>query len=178
MKKLTILICVLAILLSLAGVASASKPEEGEFSITGSTTFYDYEVLPSGRTKFHLTAVGDASGHLTGTFSYEEKGNVGFDPLSGEGTWRGTNHATMTITNTGDSIAVVKFRGRTIITGSFPISPTLYVPLGFVEGTFTVLHGTGDYAGVHGQGTYTATLPPPLIQFTVTFTGQFHTDPQ
>ncbi len=170
MKKLTILICVLALLLALAGLAWASPPNPGEFTITGLTTSiepFPPEPLRSGLIKFSLTAVGNVSGdYFDGAvFTYDEWGIVRPD-LSGN------NRGLMTVissTTTITSSAVVAFRGRSQITDPSPPNPE-----GWVEGTFTVLDGTGNYARLHGQGTYTGTMASP---FTVTFTGQFHTDP-
>ena len=179
MKKLTILICVLAILLALTGVASASKPEEGTFWITGYTdpNSYEYQTLPSGRTKFSLTAFGTVSGYCfdEAGFTYDERGMVYLDLATGTGS--GNNRGTMTIiTNNGN--VIIRFGGKSTITDIIPIPvPPYAVPVGFVEGTFTVLDGTGDYAGLHGQGTYTGSMPPPWEPFIVEFTGRFHTHP-
>ena len=159
MKKLTILICVLAILLSLTGVAWASKPEEGTFSITGYTIWFEYETLPSGLAKLHLKAAGDpdvvpetgVTGYFEGAFTFEEW--IIFDQVSG----RGTNHAIMTIYPDGGGQVDVRWGGQSYA--------------GEVWGHFTVLHGSG----LHGQGTYTGDAA--LFGFTVTFTGRFHTDP-
>jgi len=159
MKKLTILICVLAMLLALAGLASASKPEEGTFSITGDTTFYEYETLSSGRTKFHLAAAGGVTGYFSGTFTFEEWGIVDLDPETGEGSGRGTNHGLMTIT-TDDGETVVRFGGRAHFQN--------------VWGNFTVVRGTGVYEDLHGQGEY---FGDAGFVFTVEFTGRFHTHP-
>jgi len=190
MKRLLILLCVLAMLLSLPGVASATPPQPGTFTITGYTTSYDWETLPSGLTKFHLTAQGggegpvdDAlctawygvpcqtlclamfgrpcgvAGYLEGAFTFEEWGIVDLDPTTGEGSGRGTNHGLMTVT-TDAGEAFVRFGGQTD-------SQTVW-------GNFTVLRGTGDHKGLHGQGTYTGNAG---LVFLVVFTGRFHSKP-
>ncbi|MGA9350118.1 MAG: hypothetical protein WBW48_15130 [Anaerolineae bacterium] len=161
MKKLTILVCVLAMLLALTGVASASKPEPATFSITGYTTFYEWETLPNGRTKFHLTALGAVSGYFTGTFTFEEWGEVDLDPSTGEGSGKGKNHGIMTIT-TAEGEAIIRFNGKAD-------SETVW-------GEFKVLHkeGTGAYQDLQGKGKYTGNAG---LVFTVDFTGQFHTHP-
>jgi hypothetical protein len=58
MKKAILPIFVLAMLLALVGAASASPPQLDTFSITGYATIHEYETLPSGLTKFHITARG------------------------------------------------------------------------------------------------------------------------
>ena len=101
MKKLTLLICVLAILLSLTGVASAAppKPKKNTFSITGYTVDYELlRLLPDTRQiEFHLMAAGapgplcaylygepdvcGVSGYFEGTFIFEEWGIVDLYPI-------------------------------------------------------------------------------------------------
>jgi len=159
MKKLLILLCVLAMLLSLPGVASASPPEPGQFTITGYTTSYDWEPLPSGLTKFHLTAAGLVTGYFAGTFTFEEWGIVDLNPITGEGSGRGTNHGLMTVTTDAGEV-FTRFGGQTD-------SQTVW-------GNFTVLHGTGDHKDLHGQGTYTGNAG---LVFLVVFTGRFHSKP-
>jgi len=166
MKKAILPIFVLAMLLALVGSASASPPERVEFSITGETTILGWEPLPSGLIKFYIMATGVAYGHSTGVFAFE--GDFVFEEwgIGGEVSGQGINHGIMTITATppSDSKVIIRFGGR----GYDPQN---------VEGNFTVLGGTGDYAG-HGQGTYTSIPPTGLGLFAVEFTGQFHTHPQ
>lgn len=151
MKKLTILVCVLAMLLAFTGVASASEPEPGTFTIIGYTTSYEYDTLPSGLTKFHLKAMGDVTGDFEGTFTFNEWGII--DPASG----RGINFGIMTIT-TNKGNMVITFGGQTD-------SLTVW-------GRFRVLYGTGDYRGLRGWGTYTGEA---ALVFTVEFTSRFYT---
>jgi hypothetical protein len=60
MKRLLPLFCILVVLVvSAAGVASAAKPLPDSFTITGYTLLpFNYDTLPSGRTKFDLVARG------------------------------------------------------------------------------------------------------------------------
>jgi len=171
MKKLLILLCVLALLLSLPGVASASKPVQGTFTISGYTDPYSvsFEQLPSGLFKFELSAVGAVAGdYFDGAgFTFDESGIVKIGPT---GTGSGNNKGTMTIIASDGSQAVIHFGGRSEITGYDDYG----FPEGSVEGSFTVLHGTGQYANLHGQGKYSGGLG---LVFTVTFTGKFHNDP-
>jgi hypothetical protein len=163
MKRLTILVCILVMLLSLPGVASASPPERKTFTITGCQV-PETELLPSGLIKFRVTAEGTVSGDFGGTFSFDEWGIV-------DQSWRGTNHGIMSIKtyDNGKVVGevVISFNGRTEFFA--------------VWGNFTVLQATGAYEHLHGQGTYaTGNGDPPTnyaLPFTVDFTGQFHSDP-
>lgn len=172
MKKLTIVICVLATVLALTGVASASRPEPATFTITGYTPYWEFGPLPSGRIRLHLTAEGapgavckeyfgkkklcGISGYFEGTFTFDER--VTFDPDSG----LGKNHGIMTITTAEGDVAI-RFKGKTD-------SETVW-------GKFKVLHkeGTGVYQDLHGKAKYTGNAG---LVFTVDFTGRFHTHPR
>lgn len=193
MKKLTILVCVLAMLLALTGVASASKPEPATFSITGYTTFYEYETLPNGRTKFHLMAqeggevpeddalcqrwygvpcqtlclalLGRPCG-VTGYFT----GTFTFEEWGTVDldpiTGEGSGKGKnhgIMTVTTAEGEAIIRFNGKTD-------SKTVW-------GEFKVLHkeGTGAYQNLQGKGKYTGNAG---LVFTVDFTGQFHTHPQ
>lgn len=193
MKRLMLRICVLAVVLALTGVVSASPPEEKTFWLTGYTTDYDYETLPSGHTLFHLTAQGGGEsaedetlcqaygmpschalclltgrpcgvdGDFTGTFTFDEWGISRTDGS-------GNNRKLITIAS-GDDDMVIEAGGRNQITGYDPNG----LPVGIVEGTFTVVDAYGDtYAGLHGRGTYSGPLG---VVFSVEYTGRFHTHP-
>jgi len=164
MKRVILPIFVLAMLLALVSSASASPPEQDRFSIATSVppTYDPPEPLPSGLTKFHATAQGDAEGYFNGTFVFEEWGIVDFDPYTGLPS--GINRGIVTITDADLGEVIIRFGGR--------------IDYGAVAGRFTVLGGTGDYAG-RGRGTYASiehTGPPG--GFTVEFTGRFHTHPK
>jgi hypothetical protein len=131
-------------LLVLTSVASASPPEPAFFTITGFTESYYPTSLPSGRTKFQLTANGYVTEHCKGIFHYDESGTVHIDPETGTGS--GNSRGTMTITSDA-SKAIIRFRGQTTITGMISLGEFPFVvPEGTAKGTFTVLDGTGTYA--------------------------------
>jgi|GEM_PF-1726705 len=181
MKKATIPLSLLALVLVMTSVASASPPEPGSFSTTGYTDVLTYEVetLPSGRTKFYLEAEGKpgamcaywfgvpnsdlcgVSGDLNGTFTFVEWGiidlDLSVDPPEGSGL--GTNHGILTITSS-DSQLTIRFDGRT--------------DSQYVWGNYRILSGTGEYANLHGQGKYHGNAG---LAFTVIYEGRFHTDP-
>ena len=177
MKKAAIPLSLLALVLVMTGVASASPPEPGSFSTTGYTdlTTYEFDTLPSGLTKFYLEAEGKpgpmcefwfhdpnlcgVSGYLNGTFTFVEWGIVDLDPMTMEGSGRGTNHGILTITS-NDSQLTIRFDGRTDSQN--------------VWGNYRILRGTGEYANFHGQGKYHGNAG---LAFTVIYEGRFHTDP-
>lgn len=73
MKKLTILICVLAILVAFTGVASASPAQPKKFRIKGQTTGFYADL---SKTEPPCTAIvwsgGKVIRHIHGTFDMEE----------------------------------------------------------------------------------------------------------
>lgn len=156
MKKLITVVSVLVLILAFSGVASAARPEPQSFTITGHTTSYGFDTLPSGLTKFHLTAQGTASGYLSGNFDFEEWGIVDLDPLTLEGSGRGINHGIMTVTNDSGAVTI-RFGGKTDSQS--------------VWGNFRILNGEGVYRRLRGQGTYSGSA---AFDFSVTFTGSFH----
>lgn len=192
MKKLTILVCVLAMLLALTGVARASKPEAATFSITGYTTFYEWKTLPNGRTEFHLTAQGGGEGPEDDALCMAWYGYpcqtlclalLG-QPCGAAGYFAGTftfeewgevdldpstgegsgkgKNHGIMTITTAEGEAVIRFNGKTD-------SETVW-------GEFQVLHreGTGAYQDLHGKGKYTGNAG---LVFTVDFTGRFDTHP-
>jgi len=162
MKKLVVFLCVLALLFASTGVVFAERPQPAQFTITGTTdpSAYQYRVLPSGRTIFTLTSTGVVEGYFTGTFVFQEWGNLDFNPETGAGTGKGVNTGIMTITTQDGSQVVIWYGGLT----------DLYA-VDSVTGHFTVLSGTGTYRNLHGQGTYAGGAG---FEFTVVFTGRFH----
>ena len=155
MKKLTLLISVLIILLALTGLASASSiPEPINFSIQGNTIALGELEQEGCKVEFKdLTAGGSVSGGLIGSFTYTEEGKADFC-LS-----HGTNEGFMTVV-TDDGTLVIEFKGET--------------DLREVLGEWELKSGTGDYARLEGDGTYSGDAL--LFEFTVAFTGQFYTD--
>lgn len=156
MKRFLLTLGVILLLLIPVGAASADKPAPEAFTISGYTTGYDYQTRPNGRTSFHLTAQGDVTGYFTGTFTFEEWGEVDLDPVTGAGSGRGKNHGIVTIT-TPDGTAVVRFNGKTdsqSVWGNFKVEKK---------------EGTGAYDDLKGQGDYTGNAG---FLFSVTFTGK------
>ena len=156
MKRLFILLCVLALLLSLPGGTAAAKPEEGTFTIAGYATDYTYETRPNGNVKFHMTAVGSVTGYFEGSFTFEEEGEVEMLPPGIPG--KGKSQGIMTIT-TGSGQVVIKFHGKSEYLTTW--------------GKFEVRHKdcTGEYEGLHGNGDY---IGDANVVFTVVFDGKFH----
>jgi hypothetical protein len=68
MKKLVLLLSVIALLIIATGAVSAGKPEPEQFTITGYTTFYETRPLPNGRTWFHLLAKSSDATELDEAF--------------------------------------------------------------------------------------------------------------
>jgi hypothetical protein len=159
MKRLLILVCVLALLLSLPGAASAAKPEEGTFTIAGAATSYTYEIRPNGHVKFYMTAAGSVTGYFAGTFTFEEEGEVELLPPFPPGIpGKGKSKGIMTITTDLGQV-VIKFHGKSEYLTTW--------------GKFEVRHKecTGEYEGLHGDGDY---IGDAGVMFTVVFTGKFH----
>ena len=175
MKRLLPLFCILVILFASAGVASADKPLPDSFTITGYTTSYTFDPLPSGRTKFDLLAQGgydDAAfcqvvstdppcgvtGYFEGgKFQFEEKGNVDYNPITGQGSGKGTNQGDLTITMPDGGKALIRFNGK--------------ADLQSVSGNWRVLSSSGSLAKLHGEGKYSGNAG---LVFSVTFDGKFH----
>jgi hypothetical protein len=197
MKKLTILVCVLTMLLALTGVASASKPKEGTFSIAGYTTFYEWETLPNGRTKFHLTAQGGGEGpeddalcmawygypcqtlclallgQPCGVAGYFE-GAFTFEEWGIVDLDPETGEGSGQGTNHG-IMTITTLDGDGEVAGEVLIRFGGRADLQNVWGNFTALRGTDAYEDLHGQGKYFGNAG---LVFTVKFDGRFHTDPK
>ena len=133
MKKLTILICVLAILLASTGIASASPEQPRKFRIKGYTTIIDLTGVPWYPPS--ITSEGKVIRHIQGTFSMNEMVIPDFeDPTL---FW---NSGTLTITTKKDDEVSISFAG--------------YSKGETVQGDFWVIDGTGFYEGLEGGGTY------------------------
>jgi hypothetical protein len=109
---------------------------------------------------FNNPGLCGVSGYFDGTFTFVEWGNVDLDPVTMEGSGWGTNHGILTITSDNGEV-IIRFDGRTDSQS--------------VWGNYRVLRGTGDYANLHGQGTYHGNAG---LAFTVTYEGRFHTAPR
>jgi hypothetical protein len=146
MKKLTRLIVVLFVLAAFTTVASAAHPKPGPFSTTGYTTNLvfnpdlgipapsEFELLPNGYFKFHISAQGEVDGYFNqGSFAFDEWGVA-------DASYAGANHGLMTIT-TDTGQADVRFGGIANYFG--------------VTGSYAFLDGTGAYKDIKGQGAYT-----------------------
>ncbi|MBM3134741.1 MAG: hypothetical protein FJZ89_05520 [Chloroflexi bacterium] len=124
MKRLLILVCVLALLLSLAGVASASPEPPKKFRIKGDTTLIDFQGFPF----VFLRSEGKAIQNIKGTFNMDET----LIPLGPPF----TNSGTLTITTKKDGMVSIFFMGSSNYET--------------VWGTFQVTGGTGYYATLVG----------------------------
>ena len=176
MKKLVLLVCVFVLLIVATGAVSAGKPAPDQFTITGYTTQFETEVLPSGLTKFQATASGTVTsesedGFDGATFTFEEWGIGSLDPVTWEA--RGTNHGIMTITKGCDD--EVDICGEVVI--RFDGQADLFN----VWGNYRILQGSGQYAGLRGEGTYLGITDNPFDNpdegFYVDFSGKFHSQP-
>jgi hypothetical protein len=157
MKKLALVVCVCVLLISATGMAYAEKPDPEAFTISGYTMGYDFQSLPNGLTSFHLTAQGNVTGYLEGTFTFEEWGEIDLDPMTGAGSGMGKNNGIVTITAADGSIAVVEFEGETdsvSVWGDFKVAKK---------------DGTGAYEDFKGHGDYSGDAG---FLFAVTFTGK------
>jgi hypothetical protein len=130
MKRLTILVCILTMLLALAGVASASPAQPQKFRIKGYTTSVDLSGYPS---LVGLKAEGKVIQHIQGTFTMDEDIVFGLTSI--------TNTGVLTITTKKGDEVFIQFAGDTDGTT-------------FVRGDFSVVRGTGAYVGLTGGGTY------------------------
>jgi len=153
MKKLILLICVFVMLIAATGAVSAAKPAPDTFTITGTTGFCGFEVLPTGHEQYCFTAEGDVTGYFDGDFTFIER--VDYDPATG----KVKNEGVVTIT-TPDGTAIVQFEGE--------------ADAASVWGEFEVekKKGTGAYTKIKGEGDYTGGAAYPGYPFSVTFTGK------
>jgi len=164
MKRSMLLVVIIAAFLASSGVATSERLPLGPLSTTGYTTGFEFEPLPNGYLKFHLTAQGGAEtpaddflctamygqpcqavctaflGAPCGTDGYLD-GAFAFDewgvvdPLSGYG----ANFGLMTLfTDSGQ--AQIRFDGQTDGVA--------------VGGSFAVLDGNDGYKNLKGQGTF------------------------
>ena len=139
MKKLTILICVLAILLVSTSAASASREQPTKFRIKGHTTLMDFQGLP------FLQSEGKAIRHITGTFTMDEYVLPVFDPENPyEPPSSFINWGTLTITTKKGDEVLIGFSGMSdeeTVTGTFQVTSG--------TGVYEDLIGAaGDYEGI------------------------------
>jgi hypothetical protein len=161
MKKLVLLLSVIALLIIATGAVSAATPEPDTFTISGITDSLATKPLPSGITKFQTVASGNVSGHFAGaTFTFEETGIGSYDLTTYEA--RATNHGVITITDEAGDQVVIRYNGQADLTS--------------VWGHYRILQGTGQYAGLHSEGTYLGTTDLGS-GFIVVFSGDFHSEP-
>lgn len=198
MKKAILSILVLTMLLALTGITSASQPEEKTFTVTGYTTWYKPEPLPSGHTRFYLTAQGGDETPEDDKFCadfyefYEVEQcqdlclelfgkpcGVGRD-FPGTFTFDEWGIVDLDLTTLEGSGWGTNHGIMTITTAGDNAGDKVIIRFNgqtdsqTVWGNFTVLGGTGNYADLHGQGKYSGNAG---LVFTVTFSGRFHTDP-
>lgn len=132
MKKLILLVCLLAMLLTLTGVAAASPAKPQSFRIDGHTRVSRPCIQLPPPAIYYLKSDGDVSGDIQGTFVmdeylfvYTQLKNIGY----------------MTITANKRDKVFIWFAGDTD---------------GYsrVWGHFWVIYATGAYAGFKGGGKY------------------------
>ncbi len=92
-----------------------------------------------------------------GTFKFKEKGNVDYDPITQQGSGKGTNQGDLTISMPDGGKAVIRFNGK--------------ADLQSVNGNWRVLSSSGSLAKLHGEGRYSGNAG---LVFSVTFDGKFH----
>lgn len=169
MKKLTILICVLAMLLAFTGVASADCLIQDTIVVSGHLTT-EPEVKQIGP---YLFIEGmQASGTAASVTLFPEPPGASFsiddeDAIIDLRTLEGVNWGRITIA-TDEGEVYIRFYGRT-----FDLDPeTMF---GSVAGQFRVVGATGEFAGLRGWGRYSGDAAPV---FTLTFTGWFYIPPE
>lgn len=157
-KRLIMLLCLVVMLLSSAGAASAEMADPCSITITGYAIPDAYGTLPNGHTWFHQTAEGGAVVSIDGeslpgpfTFQFEEWGAFDWDRLSGK------NNGSVTI---------------------FDASGTVLVQLEF-GGKFDMASVWGKWQAknpqnpsLKGHGEYAGDAAEPYAPFSVTFAGQ------
>lgn len=163
MKKLTLLICVLAMLPGLAGGASADAPIRDTIKVSGWLTA-EPTVTPIGPNRI---LIEDMQAKGTVTSSNLFKGADFFiddeDAIINLRALRGRNWGQITIDTVAGKVHI-EFHGQTFDLDEITLS-------GSVAGQFRVVGATGDFEGLRGQGRYSGTA---AFLFTLTFTGQFH----
>jgi hypothetical protein len=187
MKKLVLLLSVIALLIIATGAVSAAKPAPDTFTITGYTTSYEYGTLPNGRTWFHVLAqssgatleddafctalLGIPCQATCQTFLAKDCGVTGY--FTGQFTFEEWGEVDLNpVTGAGsgkgknngvvtitapDGTSVVRFNGKTDSQS--------------VWGNFKIekKEGTGAYADLKGNGDYTGNAG---LVFSVTFNGK------
>ena len=194
MKKLFVPVFALVLSMLLIGPVPVYSDCQRTFSITGYTTNYEYDILPSGLTRFQLTAQGGEN-------------DAQYDPLCqawatqlGRPDITTCADACLQLTGkpcgvSGDITGSFAFRERGIVdlnpetfegsgdgvnNGRFDVlasGDTGTINFGFTGktdsvsawGTFRPLRGTGDLAGLQGKGHYSGNAG---LIFTVEFTGR------
>lgn len=135
MKKPTILICALAILLVCATAVSASPHPPQRFRIVGVTTQISLEQFPP---YIFLQSAGKAIRHLKGTFIMDETViPTGFESPSF------INNGTLTLTTKDSDRIVMEFAGTSegeTVHGNFWVTDA--------SSAYQYLRGGGTYAGI------------------------------
>jgi hypothetical protein len=153
MKKLALLLSVIALLIVATSAVFAAKPEPNTFTITGTTAFSGSKLLPNGHTEYYFTAEGGVEDYFNGTFTFQEV--VDFAPDSG----KIKNNGVITIT-TSIGTTIVRFGGEAdsaSVWGNFKVEKK---------------EGTGAYVDLRGQGDYTGNAAYPGTPFSVTYSGK------
>jgi hypothetical protein len=137
--------------------ATASIPVSGSIFITAATVTPN----PAGESDnavLHLISTGTYTGSITGSYT-------------GDGRWVGHNVGTPDLWRNTHNVAT--FSSATVMGKTGTLSIML---IGKTDGgTWVIIGGTGDLAGLHGQGTYSST--GALFGKVADYEGEIHFDP-
>jgi len=155
----TAVILMAVALLTTIGMARATPPTQisGKVWILGATV---YEVRQAGESDNRLINLS-----LRGKFTGDIMGNY-------------TSESRWVVHDVGTPDAWTNFRGVSTTSPATVMGKTgtlLWLLKGVSEkgGTWVIIGGTGDLANLHGQGTYSPTANPNVVNYE----GQVHFDP-
>jgi hypothetical protein len=154
MKKLTILICVLAMLLAFTGVASASPEQPTGFRIEGETTAFLPLRTGSDECTVWLASRGDTTGDIEGTFRMSEYLHFNTKCRDLIRDYLESGHMPEPEAIDGKLTILPEKRGWVRI----GFAGETYEGVTRVQGDFWVIRGTGFYRHLEGEGTYDGTV--------------------
>jgi hypothetical protein len=166
MKKLTILICVLAMLLAFTGIASASPRQPQRFRIKGQTTGFYVDLTQPGPCTAIVWSEGKVIRHIQGTFDMEEYLHFSEDCVTVFQQFMAGDMPTPEY-NQG-TLKVFPKKGGTVEIGFIGDTDGEAV-----WGDFWVIYGTDFYEDLEGGGTYegipdTCTINPATFELECT----------